>query len=117
MLHYQLNADEKRLTSKAARNGASFDYPTMWCLTGDGHANGINNWSLVTCDMCKAKGRPERFDVQIGARQIGAIGEMYGIKRHYVVLATPSTVKEQTINRAYEDGDIEHVRVEAVTAL
>lgn len=36
MLHYQLTHDEKKLTSKAARNGASFDYPTMWCLTGDG---------------------------------------------------------------------------------
>lgn len=117
MLHYQLNTDERKLTSKAARDGASFDYPAMWCLTGDGHAKGVNNWALVTCDQCKAKGRPERFDVQIGARKVGAIGEMYGTKRNYVVLATPATANEQAIRRAYDDGDIEHIRVECVSPL
>lgn len=117
MLHYQLTHDEKKLTSKAARNGASFDYPTMWCLTGDGHAKGVHEWEAVMCDRCQAKGKPQRFDVRIAARKVGAIGAMGTEQRDYVVLATPATVREVAISRAYDDGDIEHVTVTRVEAL
>ena len=56
-----------------------------------------------------------KFDVQIGCRAVGAIGEMHVIKRHYVIEANSrSEVNAEAIKRAYQDGDVEHVRVECV---
>lgn len=59
-----------------------------------------------------------KFNVRIGARAVGAIGEMYVVKRYYVIeVANRNEIDAAAIKRAYQDGDIEHVRVEAVDEL
>jgi hypothetical protein len=62
-----------------------------------------------------------KYDVQVGGRKVGAIGEMYLEKRHYVItMSGPHTrfdINAAAIKRAYEDGDIEHIRVEDVAQI
>lgn len=59
-----------------------------------------------------------KFKVYIGASKIGAIGALYHIKRSYIVEArNKSEVAEIAIKRAYQDGDIEHVRVETIASI
>lgn len=60
MLHFQLNAAEHAAISETKRNGATFDRPEMLCRTGDGHAQGIREWSLVTCPRCLQTGKTWR---------------------------------------------------------
>lgn len=56
-----------------------------------------------------------KYRVRIGARKVGAIGSMYVEKRTYTIEApNREQVNEIAIKLAYEDGDIEHVRVETV---
>ena len=63
----------------------------------------------------------EKWEVQIGASPAGAIGGLYWIKRTYELMlsdgVTRSEVQEAAIARAYQDGDIEHVRVERMARL
>ena len=55
------------------------------------------------------------FRVSIGARKVGAIGQHGAVKRVYEIeSAERSTVAEMAINRAYMDGDIEHVTVTSI---
>lgn len=57
VIHRQMTTQERRAWCEAARNGASFDRPEMWCHTGDGHAIGLEIWQGVTCPACLA-GKP-----------------------------------------------------------
>lgn len=59
MMHYQLTDAEHAQVSEAKRNGAVFEVTgaPMMCRTGDGHATGTHNWSLVTCPTCRVMGQ------------------------------------------------------------
>lgn len=62
MLHYQLTDAEHAQVSEAKRKGAVFEMTgaPMMCRTGDGHARGTHNWSLVTCPTCRTLGQKTR---------------------------------------------------------
>lgn len=63
VVHRQMTTQERRAFSEAARNGARFDRPEMWCLTGDGHAKGVEAWAGVTCPACLER-KPSEMPVK-----------------------------------------------------
>lgn len=64
VVHYQLTYDEHKVEKNGGyvdparyREGNKDYHPEMLCLTGDGHAKGVRDWSKVTCERCIAKRR------------------------------------------------------------
>lgn len=54
----------------------------------------------------------QTWRVSIGASPVGSQGTLYWVKRTYTIEARESDANDVAIARAYQDGDIEHVRVE-----
>ena len=54
----------------------------------------------------------QKWQVRIGASHVGSQGALYYVKREYTIEARECDLNEAAIARAYQDGDIEHVRVE-----
>lgn len=64
-----------------------------------------------------------KYRVTIGASPNGSQGALYWIKREYEIevwndaFENRSAIIDAAIKRAYEDGDIEHVRVEKIVMI
>ena len=70
------------------------------------------------CHQIEADRYPiQRWRVSVGASLTGSIGALHVIKREYEIEARRCDLFEIAIARAYQDGDIEHVRVESYKAI
>jgi hypothetical protein len=68
---------------------------------------------VAHCRQCETDWFPVRkWRVKIGASLAGSIGALYNVKREYEIVASRPDLFDAAISRAYQDGDIEHVRVE-----